>query len=121
MKNLLLAVCALLAASVAFAADVTGTWKAEMTTPDGQKRESSFVLKQDGAALTGKVVSPRGETDIKDGKVDGDNVSFTVIRNVNGNEMKSEYTGAVEGKTMKLKVKMGDRGPIDMTATKSES
>ena len=33
------------------------------------------------------MVTPMGETDIKDGTVKGDNVTFSVVRNFGGNEV----------------------------------
>jgi opacity protein-like surface antigen len=86
----------------AFAADVTGKWKTSFTTRNGDKRESIIELKADGNKLTGKMESQRGSVDITDGKVDGDNISFSVIRNFNGNEMKINYRGTVSGNEMKL-------------------
>jgi hypothetical protein len=44
-----------------------------------------------------------GETDIKEGKVDGDNITFSVVRNINGNEMTINYAGAVAADEIKLK------------------
>ena len=59
-------------AVTAFAADPTGVWKADYTTPNGTQRSSTFHLKADGEKLTGKVVSQMGESEIKDGSVKGD-------------------------------------------------
>ena len=38
-----------------------------------------------------------GDTDISNGKVDGDTVSFDVVREFNGNSMTLHYTGKVAG------------------------
>ncbi len=104
-------------AIAAFAADVTGKWKAEFQTPNGDTRTSIFNLKADGEKLTGSVENPRGSTDIQDGKVSGDDVSFVVVRNFNGNEMKMRYKGKVSGDEMKLTVEIGDGDrTFEMTA-----
>ena len=100
---------------LASAADVTGQWKATYTIPSGETRESTFDLKADGAALTGKVISARGETPITDGKVSGDEVSFSVTRNFGGNDIKLNYKGKVSGDEMKLAVSAGERS-FDITA-----
>ena len=50
-------------AIAAFAADPTGVWKADYTTPNGAQRSSTFHLKGDGEKLTGKVVSQMGESE----------------------------------------------------------
>ncbi len=62
-------------ATTAVAGDVTGSWKSKMETPRGTM-ERTFVLKQDGDKLTGKIVNPRGEVQIQDGKVSGDEIEF---------------------------------------------
>lgn len=66
-------------ASLAFAADVSGKWRAEFTTPDGT-RVNTFVFKVEGEKLTGTVSGTQDETPIKDGKVSGDAISFTADR-----------------------------------------
>ena len=43
-----------------------------------------------------------GETEIKDGAVKGDNVTFSVVRNFGGNEFTIKYTGKVSTNEMKM-------------------
>jgi len=102
-------------ATCAFGADVTGKWKMSVQTPNGQTRESTLDLKADGEKLTGSMEGGRGSQEITDGKVSGDNVSFAVVRNFNGNEMKIQYKGVVSGDEMKLTMGMGGR-EMEMTA-----
>jgi hypothetical protein len=104
-------------AVAAFAADPTGVWKAEYTTPNGAQRTSTFHLKADGEKLTGKVVSQMGESEIKEGSVKGDDVSFSVVRNFNGNEVTMKYTGKVSADSIQMQVSFGDR-TMDMVAKK---
>jgi hypothetical protein len=92
----------------ALAADVTGTWKGSMETPNGS-REVTLNLKADGAALTGTMSGRQGETPIQDGKVKGDNISFYVVRKFQDNEFKMEYKGKLKGDELKLDVSMGER------------
>jgi hypothetical protein len=98
-----LCLAALLFTVTALAADVAGTWTGEQEGRNGPMTVT-FNFKTDGSTLTGTVSTPRGETQISDGKVDGDNVSFAVVREFNGNTMKINYTGKVSGDEMKLKV-----------------
>ena len=42
------------------------------------KQESELFLAQDGAELSGKMVAANGETNIEDGKADGDQLSWTI-------------------------------------------
>lgn len=107
----LLAVFAtLMLAVAAFAADVTGKWKATSEGPNGQM-DIVFDLKADGNKLTGTATTPMGEMPISEGTVDGDNITFTVA----ADQFKVVHKGTVSGDEMKLKVEMGDQ-TMEMTA-----
>jgi hypothetical protein len=97
----------ILAGSVAlvalWAADATGKWTGEMQGRNGTMNVN-LNLKADGAKLTGTVGGMNGDTDISDGKVDGDNVSFTVVREFNGNQIKQNYKGKLDGDTIHFTV-----------------
>jgi hypothetical protein len=85
MKTLL-SICAALVLTLGTAsvraANVTGTWSSEMTTPDGNSFPITFTFKQDGATLTGTVQGPQGDAmDIGNGKIDGNAFSFDVSFN----------------------------------------
>lgn len=112
-----LIVLAAIFALTASAADINGKWKAEYTSPDGQARESTFDLKADGNKLTGTITSPRGEAPISDGKINGDEISFSAVRNIQGNEVKLLYKGKVTGNEIKLNVTFGDNS-FDIVAKK---
>src|SRR5207302_2351143 len=95
MKNLHVAIASALFASLLYAADLTGRWVATTQSPDGEKRETIFALKSEGDRLTGYISSPQGDTAISEGKVNGDEVSFAVVREALGQERKVVYTGKV--------------------------
>jgi hypothetical protein len=78
-----------------FAADITGTWKASFDTAIGQQNYTyEFVVM--GTTMTGKIQSNLGGTsEIQQGKVDGDKVSFVEIFKFEGNEIQITYTGQV--------------------------
>jgi hypothetical protein len=115
-RKALLAFVFLALGSVAvMAADFNGKWTADFTTPRGAQTVT-FDFHVDGAKLTGKVTSQRGESEISDGKIDGDNISFSQVLNFNGNEMKVTYTGKIDGDTIKLTRQMGDRPAMDIVA-----
>ena len=117
-KKFALAVMFLALGSVsALAADFNGKWNGDVTTPRGTQN-LVFDFHVDGAALTGKVTTPRGDVDITNGKVDGDNISFDTVMNFNGNEFKITYTGKADGDTIKFTRAMGDRGSSDFVARK---
>ena len=119
LKKIGLAVLFLALSSVsALAADFNGKWTGDVTTPRGTQT-LTFDFHVDGATLTGKVTSPRGETDITNGKVDGDNISFDQVLSFNGNEIKITYTGKADGDTIKFTRQMGDRGSSDFVAKRA--
>ena len=62
----------------ALAADVDGKWTGMVSTPNGDFPQA-FTFKADGATLTGSMTGIDGaEVAIKDGKINGANISFTV-------------------------------------------
>jgi len=92
----------LLAAVAAFAADVSGKWVAQVPGRNGQAREVTFNLKADGGSLTGTVSGRGGDNPIADGKIDGDNISFTQTMEFNGNSVKLIYKGKISGDQIKF-------------------
>lgn len=89
----------------------SGTWKWTTTTQDGQKRESVLTLKQDGDKWAGVLKGPRGENPVKDAKVLGQDISFTVERETQRGKMIANYKGKLEGETIKgaVHTKTGDQ------------
>ena len=110
MFKLMLAGC--LAAITMMAADATGKWTAEMPGRDGNTMTMTMNLKVDGSTVTGTVSGRRGDTPISEGKVDGDTVSFDVVREFQGNKMTTHYVGKMDGDTIHFTTKteggMGD-------------
>ncbi len=108
MKRIAALTC-LLAASL-FAADISGKWKGTAEGPNGAI-ERTFTFKVDGSKLTGETESQMmGKSTITDGKIDGDNISFTINADFQGNQMKLQYKGKVEGDQIKLTVEFGGGG-----------
>ena len=92
----------------AFAAEVAGIWKATAEGPNGTM-ERTFIFKVDGTKLTGEANSPMmGKSTIMDGKVDGDNLSFTITVKFQDEERKVNYKGKVTGDTIQLTAHVGD-------------
>jgi len=89
-------------AALALGADVTGKWVASVPGRDGQARDVTYNLKADGSSLTGTVSGMRGDMAISDGKIDGDNISFTTKAEFNGNAMVFNYRGVVSGDEIKF-------------------
>jgi len=119
-KALFTMVAAAMLAQSVFAADVTGKWVAETEGRNGEKRTMTFDLKSDGSKLTGKVSSRMGEREITEGKVSGDDVSFVVVYDANGETRKVPYTGKLSGNELKLKMGSGERSR-EVTAKRATS
>ncbi len=90
---------------------VDGSWKITVNSPMG-KQESTLNLASSGATLTGTASAQGNTTDVKDGKVDGDNVSWSSAITTPF-PMTLEFTGTVSGDTIKGKVKAGSFGSFD--------
>jgi hypothetical protein len=102
MRKFLLAVTFLALGSVAaLAADFNGKWSATVTGMRGPQN-ISFNFKVDGTTLTGTITTPRGDTDISNGKIDGDNISFDQVLNFNGNSFTINYKGTIAGDSIKF-------------------
>ena len=106
MKNKAFFIAAIMALSTSgWAADIVGNWIAHepptrhgTVAPDffAKLAETVFSFKVDGTKLTGTVSNPEGETTISEGRISGDEISFFVIRNFDGNAMKLVYKGKLE-------------------------
>jgi hypothetical protein len=123
-KKLLFVMTILLVASFALmAADVSGKWTFEQPGRGGNPgRPVTITLKADGAKLTGSVPgmgrggdNPPPPTEITDGKVDGNIVSFTVKRETPNGSMVIKYEGTVSGDEMKLKITRNGQDGTPMT------
>lgn len=84
-------------------ADPTGTWKWSFTGQNGQARETTLKLKLDGDKLTGTVSGRNGDTAIENAKIKGEDLSFSVTREFNGNKMTAKYSGKLSGDSIKGK------------------
>ncbi len=107
----------LLLAVSAFAADIDGKWTGSVSTPNGDVPQT-FNFKADGAALGGSLeFMPGMAIPIADGKVDGNDISFSVTLDF-GMPFKITYTGVVAGSELKIK---GDAAgmPFEFTLKKS--
>jgi hypothetical protein len=123
MKILGAAMLAFLLAGISLAADITGKWVASMPGRDGNTREVVYNLKADGSTLTGTTTGMGGqEVELQEGKIDGDNVSFKIKREFNGNTMVMVYKGVVSGDEIKFSQTRegGDRPPREFTAKRAK-
>jgi len=105
-----------------FAADFNGKWNGQVQGRNGMQTVV-FDLHVDGSTVTGKVTTPRGDIDISNGKVDGDNISFDTALNMNGNSMTISYKGTASGDTINFTRTFGggDRPPVQFVAKRGDA
>ena len=97
MKKLVAVVAFIVAvASLASAADVSGTWVGDVPRRDGGADKTTFELKIDGDMVGGTVTTPVATYQIKGGRVDGNDLEFYIGVNM-GREVRFTYTGKVNG------------------------
>ena len=96
---------------------IDGRWKLVAKTPMGAQ-ESTADLKADGGALTGTVSAQGNTLPIKDGKIDGDTISYAV-EVTTPMPMTLEMTATIEGANLSGKMKAGNFGSFDVTGTKA--
>jgi hypothetical protein len=105
MKNkiFLMAAAVLIALSASlWAADVAGKWIANAPSSQGNV-DITLDFKVDGEKITGTLDNPDvGPADIKDGIVKGDEISFHVVREFGGNELKIVWKGKISGDEIKF-------------------
>ncbi len=117
MRRLAFALFAL--ALAGYSADISGKWQLATSGPGGGA-PYTLTLKQDGAQLTGALSRQGDEMAIRNGKVDGDKVSFVVARAWGGRERTMTYTGRVNGDEIRFKVAMpGAERTWDMLAKRA--
>ena len=80
-------------ATLVLAADLTGRWQGKLTLPDGNEIDLVYNFKVDGETLTGSLSTPNGDLPISDGKVKGDDFSFSLAFGDQSIPMKGKVTG----------------------------
>jgi opacity protein-like surface antigen len=92
----------MLLAAPAFAADVDGKWSGTVSTPMGDI-PVAYEFKAEGTTLTGTTLGiDGGNVPIKDGKVDGNNISFNVTLDFGGMAIDLSYKGVVTPTEIKM-------------------
>jgi hypothetical protein len=102
----------------AAATDISGTWTASFDTQIGRQNYTyDFTVKD--STLTGKAKSDNGETELTDGKVDGDTVSFVEMLNFQGTAIRIQYTGKItSADEIKFTRQVADFATEELVATR---
>ena len=98
--------------------DVTGKWELTAETPRGTMT-TTLVFEQEGTSLKGSIEWQRGTTEFENGTVEGNHITFTIVRSGQGRTFEMAYTGTVEGDTI-TGVMNTPRGEQPWTAKKVE-
>jgi len=122
----MLATITLIFGASAGAADISGKWIASVTSPSGSPGgDRIFTFKVDGDKLTGTIINQttvnavfevEGQpkmvgklttqtgtpSEISEGKVAGNDISFVTVSRMGQNEMKTTYKGTVSGDEIKF-------------------
>ena len=120
MKRLSLLSTLYLAPLLAFA-DAAGTWTASFETQVGVQNYT-YVFALDGATLTGTAKSSLNETasEIKDGKIEGDTITFIENLNYQGMDLVITYKGTLAGDEIKFSRMVGEFATEELTAKRAE-
>lgn len=82
--------------TLALGADVRGKWKGSVIGREGA-RALYFVFETEGERLTGKMIDAHGDNIIRDGRIAGDQLSFTLVYDLSGDKIKRIYRGTLSG------------------------
>ena len=95
----------LLTMTIAWAADVAGKWTAKVPATQGQaESDITFVFKVAEDKVTGTINNSQqaGEVEIKDGKIVGDELTFSLIRKIGENNLTVQWKGKIAGDEIKF-------------------
>jgi hypothetical protein len=118
-KSVILAALILAGLVCVYAADITGTWTTQFDSQVGVQKYT-FEFKVDGTKLTGRALSniagADAKTEITEGKINGDEVTFVENLNYQGMELKITYKGKISGDEIKFSRTVGDAGGEEFVA-----
>ncbi len=98
-------------------ANVDGTWETVTQSPMGNQGATVTVVSA-GDSFTGTFSGALGSTEITDGKVDGDTISWSVNISV-PMPMTLEITATVDGDALSGSVKAGAFGSFPITGKRA--
>ena len=118
-KVLLSVVAGLVISMLVFAADITGTWTASFDTQIGVQNYT-LTFKVEGNKLTGHVKSQYSDTDIQEGTISGDDISFVENLTYEGTPLRIVYKGKISGDEIKLSRNVADIATEEAVAKRAK-
>jgi hypothetical protein len=120
MKRIVISIVFAIAVSLAaFAADITGTWTASFDTQVGVQNYT-YTFKVEGNKLTGHMKSQYSDTDIQEGTVNGDDISFVENMTFEGMPLRIVYKGKISGEAIKLTRNVADIATEEAVAKRAK-
>jgi hypothetical protein len=126
-KTLLATLCA--ASLFALPVTIDGKWKGEIK--DGGRKKTAtaaatpvtFEFKTEGDRVTGTASVSGGKrartAEISEGKIEGNTVSFTTVQRTRKGEVKTSWTGTLEGEQLKgTRTRVGAKRGAAFTLTR---
>jgi len=95
---------------------VDGKWEIVINSPLGAQK-AQLELKTDGGTLTGSQQAAQGSGPLENGKVDGNNLSWSA-KISSPMPLTLDFTGAVDGDTLSGSVKAGSFGSFPFSGTR---
>ena len=88
-----------------YAAGISGKWMAQFDTQVGLQKYT-YEFKAEGSTLTGQAIGDiageKSQSALRDGKINGDEISFVEMQQYQGQEVKITYKGKVSGDEIKF-------------------
>jgi imidazolonepropionase-like amidohydrolase len=97
--------------------DASGEWTLNVETPGGAQ-SVRMTLRRDGEMFAGTLVSPMGNVELSNGRVDGNQIRVTGNADMGGQSVQMTITGTIEGDTMRGAVVLGSMGSFDFTGSR---
>ena len=102
MRTILIAGTLLLMSAGAWAADIAGKWAGDVPGRGGDMTPATFTFKVDGDKLAGNMKSGERDLPLQEGKVSGNQISFSTTFDAGGNSIKILYKGTLSGDQLKM-------------------
>jgi len=97
---------------------VDGTYNISLNTPMGA-RPATLSLATSGTALSGTFSSDRGEQQLQNGAVNGNEITFSMMFASPMGEMKLDFSGTVDGDAIGGGVQFGSFGSGSFEGTRA--
>ena len=123
-KMITLAAFALFGLSVTHASPLVGKWTAEFDSRIGLQKYV-YEFKIEGDKMTGQATFERtngkGQVELKDIKLNGNDVTFVEPLSFDGNEISVTYTGQLAGDEMKLTRQVGEFATVQIVVKRAKA